>query len=259
VQDESLRTTAKDLLVAYRLPITAIVLFGGIYGFLTLQPWAVVPSWVFVAMHWMALGAIPAVVVGRLILSQFDFTQHNWLLVLHLDDGRDPEMWDFGNAAWRDLRVTKGSMYGTEGLRTAVEYDVESHSAEGVFIEDLDDLQLLRYRAALRDARGKLTSEALDSIGAEAAAKTGMVSASKRNMRSVLRMVLGKMGFEGEEMNDALDEAMQQASRLTIDEELTLDDDIASSESSDRSTLREAREVEASPSPAGDSEGGSDE
>jgi len=246
-EPEPIRNIARDLIIAYKIPI--ILAIAGIGGYFVLASGAVfrVPDWILRVVRWSVAGFIIAFLPIRIIIKQLIDRDRNILMALDLSENNsEPELWNLGDKTRREMEVEDGELFQEGQMEIAIDYDPVKNVATGVYLEELTPTELLRFRSSLSNAYDIMQEEMLEGAAAREAARTGLYLVSKEQIQMVVRQLVGESVFEGEELNSILDDAIERAAIDSIDEEL---DERAQENNSvdvneDMSTLQKAREIE---------------
>ncbi len=246
---ESYRETAKDLLIAFKWPLIIVgIIIGASFGMRTvdkINP----PAWVYTDLHWLAISIILGGILMKPILEALITKDVNPLLTINYENiNVMPRLYNLGDESWAEMDIEGGKLVGDGILKVAVDYDPEENVAQGVPIEDMSEMQILRFKHKLKEARNMLWKQAVEGMAAQEAARLGVFMATKTSLRQALQTVVDEGALHGDDINDIVDTVMQEAAIDDIFsemEDMAADDVDLEGENADESVLRDARSIEA--------------
>lgn len=262
-EKEPYRNIIKDIVIEFKWPIIIAGILIGILVSLRLSDantGVTVPPTVYTALHWGILGVVVSAYPMKTLIESFLDPDVNPILVINYEEmDVRPRLYNLGDKAFADLTVVGGKLVGDGMLKVAVDYQPEDNVAEGVPIEDLSEMQILRFKTKLREARSTLFDEASKGMAARESVRMGMFVASERHLRKALQKLAGEGIFNGDDINNAIDEVIEEAQVDTLFDEI---DDMDTEEKPESlksaegeqpdSVLRDAREIEAQADTGGD-------
>lgn len=212
--DDSDRGWITQRLYEFRNQI-AVVVFGtliyagltGGFGILSSIPQIYIDS-----LRYVIVAFIPVYLFGDSILDKIQDEDYHLLLELNLVTvDEPPRMFKLGKKVYRDMTV-EGRLYRTPVIDVCVSYDMDKNHAEGVWLSELSDVELLRFKSKLKEARNKMTNEMLEGVAKQETARSAAISAQIRLIEAIMEALADKTSINGadlnKEINDTVDDAM---------------------------------------------------
>lgn len=251
-QKRAWREIAVDLLTAYSIPITL--------GFALVVIWVLnthigIPDIWLTLAHWSFIGGILGYIPAAKVVNWLQDIDINPILELNLapdDEEIGAErfrFWNLGDEIYQNITWDR-QPYTIGGLDVVRSYDPETNTAKGVWLSALSEVELLRYKGKLREARTKLVELAAEGIVADIKTTGNAMEAVKTEIQTFIRVLVKKSTLSQDELAeiiiDAVDDETEIAKQLT---------DETGDESDDESPLERAQKAKSTPVESGDGSG----
>jgi len=205
----------RSWLVAH--PIVTVVL-GGVFsgavvavatGRLELprvgQEWGILLLFAFVM-------AAPGAIAGKWVVDLLWSEDYHYLI--DIDPGNERggyKEWRLGPDSWDDLQVLDGELYRPRNSIVPVafceEFDSDELVCNGTWRGSRSDLELIQDRELIKDVRGELEQQARWGLTVRIRSSSLVRKAVKRVTLAVVAQIEGLTMFDGDALEDAIDDA----------------------------------------------------
>lgn len=203
-----------EFLSEYRNQIVILVvavlayagLTGGIGSYLSSIPRVYIDS-----LRYALVAVIVVWIFGDSLLDKVQDRNFHYLLELNLVTvDEPPRLFELGTKKYRNMSV-EGRLYRTPILDVCVKYDKENNFAEGVWLAELSDIELLRFKSRLKEARDKMQGEMLEGVAKQESARGAAITAQLRLIEEIMESLAEKTSLEGSNLNEVIEDSVDDA------------------------------------------------
>jgi len=209
--DRRLREIVVELIIEFKL-----IIFAG-FGLIALHitnyyNLITIPDIVWISANWF-LVTVLAIGIPYLLVISYAFSEDTNVLfeidisAKDVDEPHEPRfrLWNLGDNKMKELRW-KREPYMVSGVPFCINYDPDENVARGPWISELSEIELLRFRSSLKDARQVLVPLAAEGIAAKEGRKTDAIKSQKENMRAIMKQLLQSTTLGADDILEVIDD-----------------------------------------------------